>query len=57
VTNVPLSEEARYLRVKAVQFRKLADEYRIDISVKLRRLADELEARADELEGQHSGGR
>jgi hypothetical protein len=57
VTNLPLSEEARYLRVKAVQFRKLADEYRIDISVKLRRLADELEARADELEGQHSGGR
>ena len=50
ITKMPLGEEARYLRVKAPQFRKLGDECRAGISAKPRQLAGELEARAEELE-------
>jgi hypothetical protein len=48
------SEEIRYLRRKAQQFRELARQYPTDISPKLYEIAIELELRADELEQQQS---
>src|SRR6185437_10140912 len=44
------SDEARYLRQKAKQFRELARTYKTEISGKLLEIAQDLEARADHLE-------
>ena len=44
------SDEARYLRQKAKQFRDLARTYRTEISGKLVEIAQDLELRADNLE-------
>jgi hypothetical protein len=44
------SEEIRYLREKAIQFRELARTYKTEISPKLLEIADDLEARAAQLE-------
>jgi hypothetical protein len=44
------TDEIRYLRRKAQQFRELARQYPTDISPKLFEIAMELELRADELE-------
>jgi len=48
------SDEARYLRQKARQFRELARTYKTEISGKLLEIAQDLEARAENLE---KGGR
>ena len=44
------SEDIRYLREKAKQFRELANIYKTEISEKLREIANDLDARATELE-------
>jgi hypothetical protein len=44
------SDEARYLRQKAKQFRELAKTYKTEISGKLLEIAQDLEARAESLE-------
>ena len=44
------SDEARYLRQKAKQFRDLAKTYKTEISGKLMEIAQDLETRAEELE-------
>ena len=44
------SDEARYLRQKAKQFRELARTYKTDISGKLLEIAQDLELRAENLE-------
>ena len=44
------SDEARYLRQKAQQFRELARTYRTEISGKLLEIAQDLETRAEQLE-------
>jgi hypothetical protein len=44
------SDEARYLRQKAKQFRELAKTYKTEISGKLLEIAQDLEARAENLE-------
>ena len=44
------SDEARYLREKAKQFRQLAETYKTEISGKLIEIAKDLEARAAEIE-------
>jgi hypothetical protein len=44
------SDEARYLRQKAKQFRDLAQAYKTEISGKLLEIARDLEGRADSLE-------
>src|SRR6266851_2082557 len=44
------SDEARYLRQKAKQFRDLARTYKTDISAKLLEIAEDLETRAETLE-------
>lgn len=48
------SDEARYLRQKAKQFRELAKTYKTEISGKLLEIAQDLEARAESLD---TGGR
>jgi len=48
------SDEARYLRQKAKQFRELAKTYKTEISGKLLEIAQDLELRAENLE---KGGR
>jgi hypothetical protein len=50
----PNHEDVRYLRTKAGEFRDLADRYSTPISSKLRKVADQLEAHAEELEMQLS---
>jgi hypothetical protein len=47
---MPQGEEARHLRRRAAQFRKLADQYQTAISPKLRQIAEHLDACADELD-------
>lgn len=42
--------EIRYLRQKAKLFREMADEYRTELSSRLREIAEEFDARAAELE-------
>ncbi|HKW52327.1 MAG TPA: hypothetical protein VJO12_01440 [Stellaceae bacterium] len=44
------SDEARYLRQKAKQFRELARTYKTEISGKLMEIAQDLETRAEDLE-------
>lgn len=44
------SDEARYLRQKAKQFRELARTYKTEISGKLLEIAQDLEMRADHLD-------
>ena len=44
------SDEARYLRQKAKQFRELAKTYKTEISGKLLEIARDLEARAENLD-------
>ena len=44
------SDEARYLRQKAKQFRELARTYKTEISGKLLEIAQDLETRAEILE-------
>ena len=44
------SDEARYLRQKAKQFRELARTYKTEISGKLMEIAQDLETRAENLE-------
>ena len=44
------SDEARYLRQKAKQFRELARTYKTEISGKLMEIAQDLESRAEQLE-------
>lgn len=44
------SDEARYLRQKAKQFRDLARTYKTEISSKLVEIAQDLETRAETLE-------
>lgn len=44
------SDEARYLRQKAKQFRELARTYKTEISEKLLEIARDLETRAENLE-------
>jgi hypothetical protein len=44
------SDEARYLRQKAKQFRELARDYKTEISAKLLEIAQDLETRAEHLE-------
>jgi hypothetical protein len=44
------SDEARYLRQKAKQFRELARTYKTEISGKLIEIAQDLETRAENLE-------
>lgn len=44
------SDEARYLRQKAQQFRELAKTYKTEISGKLLEIAQDLETRAQDLE-------
>jgi hypothetical protein len=44
------SDEARYLRQKAKQFRELARTYKTEISGKLMEIAQDLEMRAENLE-------
>jgi hypothetical protein len=44
------SDEARYLRQKAKQFRELAKTYKTEISGKLMEIAQDLETRAENLE-------
>jgi hypothetical protein len=44
------SDEARYLRQKAKQFRELARTYKTEISGKLLEIAQDLETRAENLE-------
>jgi hypothetical protein len=44
------TDEIRYLREKANQFRELARTYRNDISAKLIEIATDLESRAQALE-------
>lgn len=44
------SDEARYLRLKAKQFRELAKTYKTEISEKLLEIAQDLETRAANLE-------
>ncbi|HEX9488751.1 MAG TPA: hypothetical protein VF930_00615 [Stellaceae bacterium] len=48
------SDEARYLRQKAKQFRDLARTYKTEISGKLLEIAQDLDTRAENLE---KGGR
>jgi hypothetical protein len=43
-------QDADYLRAKALQFRLLAAEYKTPMSAKMIAVADELEARAAEIE-------
>jgi hypothetical protein len=47
---VDRSDEARYLRQKAKQFRELARTYKTEISGKLMEIAQDLESRAENLE-------
>jgi hypothetical protein len=44
------SDEARYLRLKAKQFRELARTYKTEISGKLLEIARDLDTRAENLE-------
>ena len=44
------SDEARYLRQKAQQFRELARTYKTEISGKLLEIAQDLDTRAENLE-------
>jgi hypothetical protein len=44
------SEEVRFLRDQARRFRELADTYKTGISDRLREMAVEFEARADEID-------
>lgn len=44
------SDEARYLRLKAKQFRELARTYKTEISGKLLEIAQDLDTRAENLE-------
>ena len=44
------SDDARYLREKAKQFRDLAKTYKTEISGKLLEIAQDLETRASELD-------
>jgi hypothetical protein len=49
-------EEARHLRRRAAQFRKLADQYQAAMSPKLRQIAAHLDAWADELDRRQANG-
>ncbi|HUC68721.1 MAG TPA: hypothetical protein VMA53_25115 [Stellaceae bacterium] len=49
-------EETRHLRLRAAQFRKLADQYETAISPKLRQIAEHLDAWADELDRRQGNG-
>jgi hypothetical protein len=44
------SEEAQFLREQARRFRELADAYKTGISDRLREMALEFEARADDID-------
>ncbi len=48
------SDDARYLREEAEQFRELARTYKTEISGKLIEIARDLEARADENDKKRS---
>jgi hypothetical protein len=47
---MPLRREVQFLRDRARRLREMADEYQTALSDRLRMMAHELEARADDLE-------
>ena len=47
---MPLHQEVQFLRDRAMRLRQMANAHRTPLSDQLRRLAQELEVRADELE-------
>ncbi len=47
---MPLRQEVPFLRERARRLREMADEHQTALSDRLRMMAHELEARADELE-------
>ncbi len=48
--STPLRREVQFLRERAKRLRDVADEYQTALSDRLRMIAHELEARADDLE-------
>ncbi len=47
---MPLRQEVHFLRERARRLREMADEFQTALSDRLRMMAHELEARADDLE-------
>ncbi len=47
---MPPSQEVQFLRERARRLREMADEYQTALSDRLRMIAHELEARADDIE-------